>query len=88
MPEIENNKNNKSPNKSINNLYRKFILEDLAILTGATVVSYESGIELSKATKEMLGTCKRFITTKESTTIIEGGGSKELIEQRANQIRE
>lgn len=68
--------------------YRKFILEDLAILTGATVVSYESGIELSKATKEMLGTCKRFITTKESTTIIEGGGSKELIEQRANQIRE
>ena len=68
--------------------YRKFILEDLAILTGATVVSYESGIELPKATKEMLGTCKRFITTKESTTIIEGGGSKELIEQRANQIRE
>jgi chaperonin GroEL len=68
--------------------YRKLILEDLAVLTGATVVTYESGVELPKVTENFLGKCKRFVVTKESTTIIEGMGSKELIRERAEQIRE
>lgn len=68
--------------------YRKFILEDLAILTGATVVTYESGIELPKVTEQMLGKCGKFITTKETTTIIDGKGEKDLINARADQIRE
>ena len=68
--------------------YRKYILEDLAILTGATVISYESGIEFPNVTEKMLGNCGKFIVTKESTTIIDGKGSKDLISQRVEQIRE
>ena len=68
--------------------YRKFILEDLAILTGATVVTYESGIELPKVTEQMLGKCGKFITTKETTTIIDGKGDKTVIAARVEQIRE
>lgn len=68
--------------------YRKYILEDLGILTGATVVTYESGIELPKVTEKMLGHCKKITVTKESTTIIEGAGDKNLIKQRADQIKE
>lgn len=67
--------------------YRKDILEDLAILTNATVITYESGIELQKVTEAMLGKCKKVTVTKESTTIIEGAGSKELINNRVEQIR-
>lgn len=67
--------------------YRKDILEDLAILTGATVISYESGIELPKVTEAMLGRCKKVTITKETTTIIEGAGSKELIDKRVEQIK-
>ena len=67
--------------------YRKDILEDLAILTNATVITYESGIELQKVTETMLGKCKKVTITKESTTIIEGAGSKELINNRVEQIR-
>ena len=68
--------------------YRKFILEDLAILTGAKVITYESGIELPKVTEQMLGECKKVLITKETTTIIEGKGDKKLIKERAQQIRE
>ena len=68
--------------------YRKFILEDLAILTGATVISYESGIELPNVTEKMLGKCRKFTVTKEATTIIDGLGSKELIQNRVEQIKE
>lgn len=68
--------------------YRQFILEDLAILTGATVVTYDSGIELPKVTENMLGKCGKFITTKETTTIIDGKGDKDAIKARAEQIRE
>lgn len=66
--------------------YRTKILEDLAILTNAQVATYESGIELSKVTIEMLGKCEKIIVTRDSTTIIDGKGSKELIEARVAQI--
>ena len=68
--------------------YRSMILEDLAILTGAKLISYESGIELQKVDESMLGQCGKIIVTKETTTIIEGKGSKELINQRVAQIKE
>jgi chaperonin GroEL len=67
--------------------YRKDILEDLAILTGAEVISYESGIELSKVTEQMLGECGKIIVTKETTTIVDGKGSKEIINARVEQIK-
>lgn len=67
--------------------YRKEVLDDLAILTGATVVSYESGIELHKVTEDMLGRCKKVTVTKETTTLIEGAGSQELIDKRVEQIK-
>lgn len=67
--------------------YRKDILDDLAILTGATVISYESGIELPKVTEAMLGRCEKVTITKETTTLIKGAGSQELIDKRVEQIR-
>ena len=67
--------------------YRKEILDDLAILTGAKVISYESGIELPKATEEMLGSCKKVVVTKETTTIIEGAGKQDIIDKRVAQIK-
>lgn len=67
--------------------YRKDILDDLAILTGATVISYESGIELPKVTEAMLGRCEKVTITKETTTLIKGAGSQELIDKRVDQIR-
>lgn len=67
--------------------YRKEILEDLAVLTGAKVISYESGIELPKVTEDMLGRCKKVTVTKETTTIIEGAGNSDLIKQRVQQIK-
>jgi chaperonin GroEL len=68
--------------------YRTEILEDLAILTGATIVSYESGIELPKVTEQMLGECGKVIVTKETTTIIDGKGSKEVVAARVEQIKQ
>lgn len=68
--------------------YRKFILEDLAILTGAKVISFESGIELPKVTEKMLGLCGKIVVTKETTTIINGKGAKALIKERVDQIKE
>lgn len=67
--------------------YRMDILEDLAILTGAKVISYESAIELPKVTEQMLGECGRIIVNKETTTIVDGKGSKELINARVEQIK-
>lgn len=67
--------------------YRKEILEDIAILTGATVITYESGIELPKVTENMLGQCSRIVITKETTTITGGKGSQKLIDQRVEQIK-
>ena len=67
--------------------YRMDILEDLAILTGAKVISYDSAIELPKVTEQMLGECGRIIVNKETTTIVDGKGSKELINARIEQIK-
>ena len=67
--------------------YRSDILEDLAILTGGKVITYESGIELPKVTESMLGNCGRVIVTKENTTIVDGKGDKVVINARVQQIK-
>lgn len=66
---------------------RKAMLEDLAILTGATVVSEELGFELKDATPEHLGSAGKVSVTKDNTTIVEGAGSKEQIDKRVGLIR-
>jgi len=66
---------------------RKAMLEDIAILTGAEVISEEVGLSLEAATLEQLGDAKRVQITKENTTIIDGAGSTDSIEARVNQIR-
>ena len=66
---------------------RKAMLQDIAILTGATVISEEVGLNLEGATLEDLGTAKRVNITKENTTIIDGAGVVEEIEARVGQIR-
>jgi chaperonin GroEL len=63
------------------------MLEDIAILTGGTVISEEVGLSLEKATLEELGSAKKISITKENTTIIDGAGSSDQIEGRVNQIR-
>lgn len=67
--------------------YRNDVLEDLAILTGGKVITYESGIELPKVTESMLGNCGRVIVTKENTTIVDGKGDKSIINARVQQIK-
>ncbi len=66
---------------------RKAMLEDIAILTGGTVISEEVGLTLEKATLEDLGTAKKVQITKENTTIIDGAGKHDDIEGRVTQIR-
>jgi chaperonin GroEL len=66
---------------------RKAMLEDIAILTGGTVISSDVGLTLEKATLEQLGRAKKIEVNKENTTIIDGAGSEELIEARVKQIR-
>ncbi len=66
---------------------RKEMLEDLAILTGATVVSEEKGLKLDAATLEMCGTAEKIIIDKENTTVVNGVGKKEDIGARVNQIK-
>ena len=66
---------------------RKAMLQDLAILSGATVISEEVGLSLEKATVEDLGSAKKIIVTKEETTLIDGAGNKADIETRVTQIR-
>jgi chaperonin GroEL len=66
---------------------RKAMLEDIAILTGGTVVSEDLGIKLENVTVDMLGTAKKITMTKEETTIVEGAGKKADIQGRCNQIR-
>ena len=66
---------------------RKAMLEDIAILTGGTVISEEVGLSLEKATLEELGSAKKISITKENTTVIDGAGSSDQIEGRVNQIR-
>ena len=66
---------------------RKAMLEDIAILTGGTVISDEVGLSLEKADLKDLGRCKKVQITKENTTIIDGAGDQKTIEGRVQQIR-
>ena len=66
---------------------RKAMLEDIATLTGATLVSEEQGYKLDSITLDDLGTCKKVVTDKDNTTIVDGGGDKETISSRINEIR-
>ena len=66
---------------------RKAMLEDIAILTDGTVISEEKGLKLEQATLEMLGTAEKVTIDKENTTIVNGAGSKESIQDRVNQIK-
>jgi len=65
---------------------RKAMLEDIAILTGGTVIAEEVGLTLEKATLEMLGQAKRVEIAKETTTVIDGAGKEEAIKGRITQI--
>jgi len=66
---------------------RKAMLEDIAILTGGTVISEEQGRKLEDATLEDLGTCEKITIDKDNSTIVNGTGAKEAIEARVNQIK-
>ncbi len=66
---------------------RKAMLEDIAILTGGTVISEEVGLSLEKCSLDDLGDAKRVVVAKENTTIIDGGGRTKLIKGRIDQIR-
>ena len=67
---------------------RKAMLGDIAVLTGATVISEEVGLTLEGVTLDDLGTAKRISSTKENTTIVDGAGEKDKIAGRINQIRQ
>lgn len=66
---------------------RKAMLEDIAVLTGGVVVSEEKGLTLDKATLEMCGTCDKVTVNKDTTTIVNGAGDKQLIHDRIAQIK-
>lgn len=66
---------------------RKAMLQDIAILTGGTVISEELGLNLEKASLDDLGSAKKIIVTKENSTIIDGAGNPKDIEDRVKQIR-
>ncbi|MGX6646894.1 chaperonin GroEL [Maricaulaceae bacterium MS644] len=66
---------------------RKAMLEDIAVLTGGTVVSEDIGIKLENVTLDMLGTAKKVNITKDDTTIVDGAGEKTAIEGRVSQLR-
>ena len=66
---------------------RKEMLQDIAILTGGTVISSETGMELKEATMDLLGTARQVKVNKENTTIVGGAGDKDAIAARVGQIR-
>ncbi|HUF99855.1 MAG TPA: chaperonin GroEL [Ilumatobacter sp.] len=66
---------------------RKAMLQDMAILTGAQVISEDVGLKLDNATLDLLGTAKRVIITKDETTIVEGAGDEDGIKGRISQIK-
>jgi len=66
---------------------RKEMLQDIAVLTGGTVISEETGMKLDKATLDLLGRAKRVVMDKENTTIVSGEGDKNEIQKRIAQIR-
>jgi len=67
---------------------RKEMLEDIAILTGGTVISEEKGLKLELATLDLLGTAEKVTVNKENTTIVNGYGDKEMIKARVGQIKQ
>ncbi|MBO4226860.1 chaperonin GroEL [Bradyrhizobium neotropicale] len=66
---------------------RKAMLEDIAILTGGTVISEDLGIKLENVTLKMLGRAKKVVIDKENTTVVDGAGAKKDIEARVTQIK-
>jgi chaperonin GroEL len=66
---------------------RKAMLEDIAILTGGTVIAEESGYTLENTTLEMLGTAEKVTIDKDNTTLVNGAGSADMIKNRVNQIK-
>jgi chaperonin GroEL len=66
---------------------RKAMLQDIAILTGGTVISEEVGLKLEAATLDLLGKARKVVITKDETTIVEGAGDDEMIKGRVSQIR-
>ncbi len=66
---------------------RKAMLQDMAVLTGGQVISEEVGLKLENVTLDLLGTAKRVVITKDNTTIVDGGGEKDDIDGRVNQIK-
>jgi chaperonin GroEL len=66
---------------------RKAMLQDIAILTGATVISEEVGLKLDQTTMDLLGRARKVVVAKEETTIVEGAGADDQIKGRVNQIR-
>ncbi|CAL9759281.1 unnamed protein product [Musa acuminata subsp. burmannicoides] len=66
---------------------RKANLQDLAILTGGSVITEELGLNLEKVELDMLGTCKKVTISKDNTVILDGSGEKKAIEERCDQIR-
>ena len=63
------------------------MLEDIAVLTGGTVISEEKGLKLEGATMDMLGTAEKITVDKDTTTIVNGAGDKEAIQARIGQIK-
>lgn len=66
---------------------RKAMLEDIAVLTGGVVISEDKGLKLEQATLDMLGSAEKVTVSKENTTIVNGKGAKENIQERINQIK-
>ena len=66
---------------------RKAMLQDIAVLTGGTVISEEVGLKLENATLDLLGTARKVIVTKDETTIVEGAGNDDDVQGRINQIK-
>jgi chaperonin GroEL len=66
---------------------RKAMLQDIAILTGATVISEEVGLKLDGVTLDLLGTARKVVVSKDATTVVEGAGSKAEVDARVSQIR-
>ena len=66
---------------------RKAMLEDIAVLTGGVVISEDKGLKLEQATLDMCGSAKKVTVTKDTTTIVDGAGQKELIADRVAQIK-
>ena len=66
---------------------RKAFMDDLAIATGATVINPEVGLKLSEAGLDLLGSVRRVVVTKDATTLVEGGGTKDAVEARVAQIK-